>query len=144
MKKVEIITEIRNGKFVRNRPTIKKAVEQFDGKTIVITIQQQRTQRSNNQNNYYWGVIVPMVRSGLNETTGEVFSNNEVHEWLKHQFNFKELINEETGEIVKLPKSTSDNSTTEQEVYHEQIRRFAIEWFNIIIPLPNEDLKLEL
>ena len=144
MKKIEIITQVKDGNFIRNRRTIKKAVEQFEGKQVVLIIQQKRTQRTNNQNSYYWGCIIPLMKKGLEETTGEVFSNTEVHEWLKSQFNFKELINEDTGEIIKLPKSTSDNSTTEQEVFHEEIRRFALEWFNIIIPLPNEDLKLDL
>lgn len=60
------------------------------------------------------------------------------------QFNYFEKINEETGEIVRVPKSTTENTTTTQEEYHLEIRKFTKEWFNVEIPLPNEHLNLEL
>ncbi len=144
MKKVEIISRFENGKMVRNRGLFVQALEQFQNTDIVITIQKKRIKRSTNQNSYYWGIIIPLVRNGLHDATGEVFDASETHNFLKSQFCYKELINEDTGEIVKIPKSTTDNSTTEMEIYHEQIRNFAQEFLNIRIPLPHEDLKLEL
>jgi hypothetical protein len=144
MKKVEIISRFENGKMVRNRGLFVQALEQFQNTDIVITIQKKRIKRSTRQNAYYWSILIPLVRSGLHSVTGEVFDASETHNFLKSQFCYKELINEDTGEIVKIPKSTTDNSTTEMEIYHEQIRNFASEFLNIKIPLPNEDLKLEL
>jgi hypothetical protein len=60
------------------------------------------------------------------------------------QFNTIEIINEKTGEVINVPKSTTENSTTDQEEYHLQIRDFLKEWFNVDCPLPNEDLTLNL
>jgi len=87
---------------------------------------------------------VPLIRQGLKDATGELFDATETHEFLKSQFCYKELVNESTGEIVKLPKSTTDNTTTEMEEFHEKIRVFSSEFLGIKIPLPNEELKLEL
>jgi len=48
------------------------------------------------------------------------------------------------GKVVKMRKTTTENSTTMQEEYHEQCRQFAAEYLNIEIPLPNEKLTLNL
>ena len=66
MKKVEIYTHVENGKVNRNRRTIEKCIAAHEGKDITITIQRTRKRRSNNQNAYYWGVIVPLIEEVLN------------------------------------------------------------------------------
>lgn len=144
MKKIEIVSRIEDCKIVRNRNMFIQSLQQFNNADVVITIQKKRIKRSNSQNAYYFGCIIPLVRDGLINTTGEIFDLTETHNFLKAQFCYKELINESTGEIVKIPKSTTDNSTTDAEIYYEQIRRFADDFLGVKIPLPNEDLKLEL
>lgn len=139
MKKIEIITDNR---MMRNRTTILKALKQYVNKDVLLTIQPLKRNRSNQQNRYYWGVIIPLVQSGLEDVTGEMRSKNEVHEFLKFNFNYKEIVNQSTGEIYREPKTTTTNSTTDMEVYHEEIRRFAHEFLSVEIPLPNEDLEL--
>lgn len=139
MKKIEIITDNR---MMRNRTTILKALKQYVNKDVLLTIQPLKRTRSNQQNRYYWGVIIPLVQSGLEDVTGEMRSKNEVHEFLKFNFNYKEIVNQSTGEIYRQPKTTTTNSTTDMEVYHEEIRRFAHEFLSVEIPLPNEDLEL--
>ena len=139
MKKIEIITDNR---MMRNRTTILKALKQYVNKDVLLTIQPLKRTRSNQQNRYYWGVIIPLVQSGLEDVTGEMRSKNEVHEFLKFNFNYKEIVNQSTGEVYREPKTTTTNSTTDMEVYHEEIRRFAHEFLSVEIPLPNEDLEL--
>jgi hypothetical protein len=56
---------------------------------------------------------------------------------------YYEKLNEATSEIIKVPKSTTENSTTDQEEFHSEIRNFLKEWFNIDAPLPNEDIMLD-
>ena len=138
--KAQINSKIVNGKCTTNKGSISKAFEQFEGKEITITIEKKRRKRSNEQNAYLWGCVYPLVKIGFFESYGEVFSIEEVHEILKMKFNSIDLINEDTGEVVVAPKSTTKNSKFEQEQYHEHIRNFAKEWFNIHIPLPNEEI----
>lgn len=52
------------------------------------------------------------------------------------------MVNETTGEVVKLPMSTTELSTIEFEEYLDRIRIFADEFLNIIIDLPNEQSQL--
>ena len=142
--KYSINTKIVDGKISNNKESIIKIFKEFEGKNITISIQRQKTKRSNNQNKYLWGCIYPLIKQGFFETCGEVFTIDEVHEIMKLKFNFIELTNESTGEVITAPKSTTKNTKFEQEQYHEQCRQFALEWFNITIPLPNEQIEIKL
>ena len=144
MKKIEIITNVVEGNLKRNRSLIIQALETFEGKTIKLTIEKATKKRSNMQNAFYWGCIIPVLKQAFLNEWGEIWSSERTHEFCKMQFNIDEKINHNTGEILKIPKSTSENTTTSQEEFHEKIRQFAKEYFNVDIPLPNEDLKLEL
>ena len=77
----------------------------------------------------------------LTESQGVFYSEKDTHEFLKANFNYKELVNEETGEILRIPKSTTENRTFEMEEFHEICRQKALEFFNVVIPLPNEQLE---
>lgn len=115
----------------------------FRNSDVDITITKKRKTRSTQQNRYYRGVIVPAIQQGLYETQGEWLTKVEVHEFLKLTFNYKELVNMNTGEMIKLPVSTTESSTIEFELFLDKCRHFADEFLNIIIPLPNEQAKLE-
>lgn len=142
--KITVNSSVENGKLKRNRKLITETIEQFEGKEIQITFERKRKKRSNNQNAYYHAVIVPLIQLAFKEEWGERLTREEVHEFLKLRFNYVEKVNKETGEILNLPKSTKQNTTVEQEEYHDDCRRFALEWFNVVIPLPNEQTELEI
>jgi hypothetical protein len=142
MKAVEIITEVKNGNFKRNRNEILNAIKQFEGKTIMFKLSILSKKRSLEQNSYYWGVIIPITKNTIYENWGEVWSIQKTHDYLKKEFLFYEKVNLKTGEIKRTPKGTTENTTTEQEVYYSEIREFLKEWFNVECPLPNEKLKI--
>jgi len=144
MNSIEINSNVVNGVLKRNRTRIQDAIKCFEGKEITITIKRKRKTRSNNQNAYYWSVLVPLMVHGVKNEWGEIWSNEKAHEFFKMHFLFYEKINELTGEVLKLPKSTTENTTVEMEEYHGQIREFLKEWFAIDAPLPNEEIKLNL
>ena len=140
--KVSVNCKVENGTIATNRRTLANAFKEFDGKEVTVTIERKRKKRSNNQNAYLWGCVYPILKLAFYETWGEVRSIEEIHEWAKLQFNYTEKVNQETGEIARIPKSTTINSTIQQEEFHEEIRRFAREWFNTEIPLPNEAIEM--
>jgi len=142
--KVQIKSFVQNGNLKQNRTLIKNAIESFEGKDIIITFDKPKNKRSNSQNSYLWAVLYPITQNAIKNEWGEIWNIEKVHEFYKIQFNVIEKVNEETGQIIKLPKSTTENTTTQQEEYHLQIREFLQEWFNINAPLPNENLILEL
>ena len=144
MKKIQIQTSVVNGRFKRNRNIVLDAINSFEGKDLLITFEKLIKKRSNNQNAYYWGVLIPILQNCFREHWGEIWSKEKAHDFCKMQFNFIERINESTGEIVRVPKSTTENTTTAQEELHSEIRNFIFEWFDVNVPLPNEGITLEL
>lgn len=111
------------------------------GKEVVLSLKVKRKYRSTNQNGYYWGCVVPMVRDAMN-SYGNEFDSDTAHEFLKKEFNTKEVEVHE-GHFVKVPVSTSDLDTAEFSAYIELIRRFAAEVLGIYIPNPNEQIPIE-
>lgn len=120
----------------------------FKGKRIEVAVKQRYKQRSSPQNRYYWGVLVPSVLLAFVDLGNDLQQDNQehldmVHDFLKRKFltNGLEVVNAQ-GEVEQLPPSTTRLSTIEQEEYHETIRRWAAEFLNIVIPLPNEQLEI--
>jgi len=142
--KIQIKSLVQNGLLKRNRTLIIDTINSFEGKEILITFEKPKNKRSNQQNNYLWSVLYPITQQAIKNEWGEVWNIEKVHEFYKIQFNVIEKVNEDTGQIIKLPKSTTENTTTQQEEYHLQIREFLQEWFNITAPMPNETLTLKL
>lgn len=142
-KKILLQVKILNGRFASNLPLIKEILEAYEGHTIDVIFKKRTNKRSNRQNRYYWGVIVPIFQNCMKEEWGEIWSVSDVHEFLKTNCNFEEIINEDTGEVLRKTKSTTENSTADQEKFHERCRNLCKDFFYTEIPLPNEDLELE-
>lgn len=120
----------------------------FKGKRIEVAVKQRYKQRSSPQLRYYFGVIVRSVLLAFIDLGHDLQADNPehaemIHEFLKHKFlhNGIEIANAQ-GEVEKLPPSTTRLSTIEQEEYHEDIRRWAAEFLNVVIALPNEQLEI--
>jgi len=144
LKKIEITTSIVNGKIKRNAKTVIDAFKAFEGKNITLILMPLKKQRSISQNAYYWGVVIPIWQNILKTEWGEFYSKEETHEFLKYNCNFVERVNTDTGEIIRISKSTTQNSTTDQEEFHLKCRQLAEEMFNVMIPLPNEQIQINL
>lgn len=142
MKKISIISNVVNGNLKRNRNLIKSAIESFEGKDIQLTIQLKKKTRSNNQNRYYFGIIIPIFQNCIKVEWGEIMSIEEVHSFLKTNCNYEEKVSDE-GLIVRRIKSTTENTTTQQEEYHSLCRTLAMDYFNTEIPLPNTEIMLD-
>ena len=142
MKKISIISSVSNGNLKRNRNLIKEAIQSFEGKEIEITIQKKRKLRSNPQNKYYFGVIVPIFQNCIKVEWGEILSIEEVHNFLKTNCNYEEKVSDD-GLIVRTIKSTTENTTVDQENFHSLCRTLANDFFNTEIPLPNTEMMLD-
>lgn len=142
-KSVTIPVQIKNGKFSSNLNTIRDIIKAYEGHTIDITFKKRENKRSNNQNKYYWSVIIPIFNNCIKSEWDEIWSLEETHNFLKSNCNYEELINEDTGEVIRRTKSTTENSTADQEEYHKKCRRLADEFFNTEIPLPKQKITLK-
>lgn len=140
--KIQIRTSVTNGKLTRNRNLILDAINSYEGKELLITFEKPKKQRSNQQNAFYWGIVVVIIKSCL-KSTGNNLSENDVHDLLRLKF-LKETISikEETGEVIERVKSTTELTTSQFMDYIAEIQQFAAEYFDVIIPDPNEEITL--
>ena len=145
MKAIEIETRIEGGKFRQNNDFIKQAVKEFEGKEIKLIFKRKYKQRTQQENSFYWGVWVPIMQRAVRDTWGEILSPKEVHEIIKLNCNYEEKVNEENGLFIRVPKSSTSLNTYEWEIeFKQKIRQFAFDFFNITLPEPNEQLKIEM
>lgn len=133
MTKNWTILKIRDGKPV-NGGNVRKLFDQLKDGDYNIDIT-RLDKRSNPQNRYYFGLVVPMIQSGI-EHLGTELTKGETHEFLKSRFNVQEVTNTDTGEMVSIPKSTTRLSKEQFSEYIGKIQQFAAEFLNIVIPDP--------
>jgi hypothetical protein len=134
---------ISNGKMtIFNRQDLLDTCNRIGELDILITIEERKRKRTNNQNSYYWAVLVPCVRQGLLDL-GHELTLEEVHEFLKVKFNSKSIIDESTGEVLAvIGGSTTNLDTFDFGQYFEAIIRWAAEYLGVEIPYPNEQMSI--
>ncbi len=98
----------------------------LEGKRVELTLQKERNNRSNQQNKFYWAVVVEILAEYFGYTP------EELHEALKYKFL---LQHEDTLATVR---STTSLSTVEFMDYVDRITRWAATDYQIYIPDPNE------
>ncbi len=144
MKAFEIETRIENGNFKQNRSLIIDAIKLFEGANVKFSIRKRYKKRSENQNDFYWGVWVPIFQKLFMDEWQEFKTPAEVHEILKTACHYEERINEVTGETFKFPKTTTDMSTYEWEKeFKPKVKQFALDFFQTGLPEPNSQMKIE-
>lgn len=105
-----------------------------DGTKLDITIRKQKTKRSNLQNSYYWGVVVPILADHFGHDNPD-----DMHEDLKLEFNPipskinpNKIIGGSTTKLSTVEFFSADNS------YIERIVRWAAMKESVYIPPPEK------
>lgn len=104
MSKHFTIIEVKDHKLLNRMAMVKLLDELKDGKHILEAADYNR--RSNPQNRYYWGLVIPLIQKGIKDMGTEI-TKEETHEFLKARFNSKEIVNPDTAECVTIPRSTT-------------------------------------
>ncbi|WP_315823045.1 hypothetical protein [Paraflavitalea speifideaquila] len=141
MRNLELNASIDNtGKLtVHNRKRLDQYCLDNKGKEIKVKFERKAKTRSLPQNNYYWGVVVVEVRLGL-LNIGYDMTTEEVHEFLKGNFNKQQLVNSD-GVVMEFGGSTTEMTTVQMMEYVDKIAQWAAEYLSITIPLPDQELK---
>jgi len=96
-----------------------------DGKDICVTVERKRKKRSLNQNQYYWGVVIPIIRNVLEEYGNEV-DDEETHSFLKdHVGKLTSSVVDSVGRRVAITKSSASLTTGEFENYLLRVTAWA-------------------
>lgn len=140
--KIEYGGYLEDGKlFIRNKKRFDQDVANSGWKEVEIVVTKKKKNRSYYQNRYYWGVVVALVRERFIQLGNDV-SAEETHDYLKHEFNYKEFVNEKTSEVIRIPKSTADLTTSEFMDYIARIQVFSAQILDLTIPDPNQQLEV--
>jgi len=102
----------------------------FEFTPYAVKIEIIKNNRSNNQNRYYWGVVLKYISNNTGSTP------EELHDVFKPMF-LKEFISFNGSEVERV-KDTKRLTTLEFEAYLTKIRTFASAELGVFIPLPNE------
>ena len=122
---------IKNGNVTyQNKELFDDHMLSYEGKTVVITVGEQKKRRSLNLNSYYWAVVVKL----LSEETG--YDKDEMHAVLKSMFLRTRY--QIKGVWVDSTKSTTKLSNKEMGEFIEEVKRFASTTLGVYIPDPNE------
>ena len=101
-------------------------IKQLPDCNVEIKLRRQRNSRSEQQNAYYWGVVISMMAYKYGDTPMNI------HEQMKYEF-----LLDRTG-TRPMVKSTTDLNTVEMEDYLQKVRDLASMEMELYIPLPNE------
>lgn len=129
---------------IYNRPLFEEEVRAMSREkdlAVTVEVKPKKRFRSDVQNAYYWGVVVAMIADRLRELGHDV-DRDLAHEFLKGRFLFSELTDPSTGEVMRIPRKTSELATGEFMDYLEHVKQFAAETLDIYIPDPNEQLEI--
>lgn len=124
---------------------IRDAIATFEGKEICLTIERKRKTRSNPQNAFYWSTVIPIIQQGLKDVTGEVRDANSIHYQILLPLcaPTRDIINEETGQVISEKITSSELTTTEFSEYIMEIQKWSAEFLGVEVPDPNSEMKLE-
>jgi len=122
---------------ISDRKRFDSEIKMFEGKRVEISIKKSKKTRSNPQNSYYWGVVIPCVLNGLTDLGNAGLTNDIVHSFLKDRFiqEGAEIIIPKTAEVIKM-KTTTTLSTTQMMGYIADIQQFSAEILGVVIPDP--------
>lgn len=127
--------------FFRNQKNISSEIINSGWKEFDITVEKKKKKRSQYQNAYYWGVVVALIRERFIQLGHDV-SIEETHSYLKQEFNYKESVNEDTGDIRRFPMSSTELTTSQFCDYIARIQKFASEILDLYIPEPGTQLSM--
>jgi hypothetical protein len=151
MKDIYTIAKKKNKELVFEETRYLKAfLKQFkENEEFEVHIKRLVPNRTYRQNRYYWA-IVEQVRELLNSKEGydkyslkeseiihkeftEDFEKEDIHFFLKWNFNKEEIVNKTTGEITETIGNTSDLSIEEFNEYIKKIENWLYDKFNYVL-----------
>jgi hypothetical protein len=126
--KTEYLAEIKHSALPQKiQELIANDIVGNDGRWVKITLQFMDGSRSNSQNAYYWGTVIPLMQQEM-KSLGNSFSKQYVHRLMKKKFLSIDIEDEE--------ESTTKLSTQEFTEYLSHIKQWAAEFLSLNIPDP--------
>lgn len=98
----------------------------------VVAIKEKKSKRSLDQNALHWKRL-DIIRLHVADSTGQIFSAENLHEFFKCKFMSVHLV-EIGGESVKVRRTTTGMNTKEFAEFMDAIDRYCIDRLNLYLP----------
>lgn len=123
------LCKVESGKLIFENPQRFLAYQKtLEGKPLELILRKRKTQRSNQQNRAYWGIVIEILSREIG------YSKDETHLALKQKFaSYTDFL---TG--LTIMESTAKMNTKRFMEYYQDIQRWAAEFLNCDIPDPGE------
>jgi hypothetical protein len=143
MNKVQTIGLKEKDKSFRvvNKDQFKKELDLLPVGRYHLIVEKIKRKASPEQFRYLYGLVYPLSLIALNNAGYEFTNIDQVDIFWKDIFANKEVLNRETGEIMKLPLSKSEFMTIDEMTYCDAIRNYCSEYFTTYIPDPDPNWK---
>jgi hypothetical protein len=128
MGRSEIVVPARveRGRLHLDREALAAQLQEFDDGHAIVRIARRKAHRSQQANNYYWGVVIALTADYCG------YEPEEMHDAFKLKF----LRSEDTDHPLPTVKSTASLTTDEFWDYIDQIKRFAASELGVYVPDP--------
>jgi hypothetical protein len=136
-----VIEKLDDGS-IKGGKAIKEAISDLNTGRWTVSIRKYYKQRSLGQNNFYHANFIQGQIDCFKERWGETYRHDQVHEWNKLNFWGENKIIESTGEVIKMPGSSTDNNTVEWESKMEDIRQWFRQNFEWELPFPEKQAEI--
>jgi hypothetical protein len=143
LKKLEYIGVKEESKpfRVQSASVMKQELDALPKGKYKLTIAKYFRKASHPQFKYLYGLVYPLSMIALNDTGYEFVNIDQVDAFWKSMFANKEVLNRETGEILKIPLSKSEFMTIDENAYCDAIRNYVSEYLSTNIPDPEINWK---
>ncbi len=129
---LEYIAEVKDGHLsVIDKGRFYREIQSFNGEQVEVYIKRRVAKRSMQSNKYYWGVVVAKIRMAIHEQTGESYTREEIHEYLKQKFNPARFHSVISGEEDVIGKSTSHLNQAEFSEFVEKCKVWCLDFFGV-------------
>jgi hypothetical protein len=126
---------------IPNRKVMEDDLRQLPKGNYTLTIEKYKKKASYSQFGWLYGAIYPQMLIALNDAGYEFATVEEVDQFCKMMWASKEVLNPETGELMKLPMNKREFLTIDHMGYVSCIRKFAAEYLSTNIVDPDPDWK---
>lgn len=143
MKRISAIGVKEDGKAFRvvNGKLLTEDLNALPKGRYRLTVEKYYKKASHEQFKYLYGLVYPLSMVALNDAGYEFTNIDEIDIFWKEIFANKEILNRETGEVLKVPMSKSQFKTIDEMTYCDAIRNYCLEYFAMHIPDPDPNYK---
>jgi hypothetical protein len=113
-------------------------LKENDGDYLEIIPRKKKATVSDKLRGFYWGAWLPFIKN-LDEHL-KTYSCDDLHEFLKYEFNGTDVYNPITKQETRIVKSIMSNKILTQQafIYMEKIRRWVAEQYALEMPNAQE------